>query len=105
MNKLHHIAIKTNKAEWYVKFFKKVFSMNVKKEVSNSEARKIWFYEGIQINEVTENCNQEGYTDHIAISTEEKEAIIRKSGECGCVQIKENWIQLPDGLIIELIEM
>lgn len=103
MNRLHHVAIKTNNVEWYVDFFKEVLGMNIKKKTDVSGERKIWFHEGIQINEVAlENIERES-VDHIAVSTDEMEKVIKKSVQYGCIQLKENWVQLPDGLKIELI--
>lgn len=102
MNMLHHVAIQTKDIDWYVVFLKKVFRMNIKKETTG--LRKIWFYEGIQINEITSNCVEEGYVNHIAISTDDRDEIIEESVKYGCIQLKENWIRLPDGLCIELID-
>lgn len=105
MNKLHHVAIKTDNIEWYVKFFKEVFCMNVKRETGRSGERKIWFHEGIQINETVQKNTERDAVDHIAISTDEIAKVIEKSVQGGCLQLKANWLQLPDGLKIELIEI
>lgn len=104
MNKLHHVAIKTNKLDWYVQFFKEVFGMSIRKENLNPGERKVWFDEGIQINETVGEGGKEDRVDHIAISTNEMSLVMEKSQQYECIQIKENWIELPDGLKIEFIE-
>ena len=104
MNRLHHVAIKTNRLDWYVHFFKEVFGMNIRKEKSDSGKRKIWFKEGVQNNETVGENRKDDYVDHIAISTDEMCFVMKKARQYGCVQIKENWIELPDGLKIEFIE-
>lgn len=105
MNNFHHVAIKTNEVEWYVEFFEKIFGMKIKKQISDLKGRKIWFQEGIQINEDPDVKSGGGYLDHIAISTNEKKQVLANAIQYGCIQLKENWIQLPDGITIELMEI
>ena len=48
---LHHVAVNTRNFEETVRFFKELFAMEVTQEKGQAPNRKLWFREGIQINE------------------------------------------------------
>lgn len=100
---LHHIALSVNRLDWYVDFFTKVFEMTVRKTAGSAPERKIWFHEGIQLNETPDTPAAGTLYDHLAISAEDPEAVIARAEEAGCRRIRENWIVLPDGVTMELI--
>ena len=100
---LHHIALSVDRLDWYLDFFTKVFEMTVQKTAGDAPERKIWFHEGVQLNEAAKKPAAGTLYDHLAISTKEKETVIARAEEFGCRRIKENWISLPDGVTIELI--
>lgn len=100
---LHHIALSVDRLDWYLDFFTKVFEMTVRKTAGEAPERKIWFHEGIQLNEAPGTPAAGTFYDHIAISAEDKKAVIARAEEFGCRLIQENWITLPDGLTIELM--
>ncbi|WP_162011978.1 hypothetical protein [Streptococcus sp. S784/96/1] len=81
MNRLHHVAIATKKYDWYVEVFSNLFEMEKEKSVNIEGKRKIWFKQGIQINEVVDSSQLNGKME--------------QSGY---------WLQFPDGLSIECFE-
>lgn len=104
MNQLHHVALSVNNLEWYENFFTSIFSMHVRKRTGETPNRKVWFTEGIQLNECISDPENGNLLDHFALQTNEMETVIQKAIEYGCVRIKDNWIQLPDGILIEFMQ-
>ena len=100
---LHHIALSVDRLDWYLDFFTTVFEMTVQKTAGDAPERKIWFHEGVQLNEAPDTPAAGTLYDHLAISAEDKETVIARAEKFGCRRIKENWISLPDGVTIELI--
>ncbi|MDO4478101.1 MAG: VOC family protein [Lachnospiraceae bacterium] len=107
-SRLHHAALNVVELDWYTDFFKTVFGMSVRKTAGSAPARKIWFEEGIQLNECAGNAdNADGSSayDHLAIAVEDKDVLIREALAHDCTRGQEgpNWIYLPNGVKIELM--
>lgn len=102
--KMDHVAIKVSNLEESVQFFEEVFGMEVAKTAGEKPIRKVWFKEGIQLNEVDGNTITDGIMDHIGIYTDDQSVILEKSKKYGCRNLPNgnNWIQTPTGIRIEL---
>lgn len=102
--KIDHVAIKVNNLEESVHFFKEVFGMEEEKTAGEKPVRKVWFRQGIQLNETDEGIMTEGIMDHIGIHTDCKETVLLKCKEAGCEILPngDNWFQTPTGIKIEL---
>lgn len=102
--KIDHVAIKVSDLEENMRFFEEVFGMTVEKAAGEKPLRKVWFQEGIQLNETDERIMEYGIMDHIGIYTDHKELILKKSKMFGCTSLPngENWFRTPTGIIIEL---
>ena len=103
-----HICLNVANYDWYVEFFKNVFEMRPYKEIGEKGSRKLWFDQGIQLNEAAEDAPSAGSKyDHIGLSvdTADMEEILRRAKEYGCTSLPkgEKWISLRDGLVIELM--
>lgn len=80
--------------------------MTIQKAASVSPHRKIWFNEGIQLNEVLYlPAQSHSFCDHIAIAVDNMEEIISSSVQMGCKTLpdKSGWIVLPNNTVIELM--
>ena len=73
---LHHIALSVDRLDWYLDFFTTVFEMTVQKTAGDAPERKIWFHEGVQLNEAAKKPAAGTLYDHLAISAKEKETVI-----------------------------
>ena len=51
---LQHVAINTTRFEESVRFFEYLFEMEATRMMGDAPNRKIWFRQGIQVNEVSE---------------------------------------------------
>ncbi|WP_161979959.1 VOC family protein [Streptococcus sp. S784/96/1] len=106
MNRLHHVAIATKKYDWYVEVFSNLFEMEKEKSVNIEGKRKIWFKQGIQINEVVDSSQLNGKLDHIALMVSNIEKLVGDAKSYGIQKMEQSgyWLQFPDGLSIECFE-
>lgn len=101
---LNHIALNVKEFDWYEKFFREVCQMNSYRQESVSPDRKIWFTEGIQLNETTEDLPVKGIYDHIGMHADDVAAFVKAAKEAGCGDVpgKDNWFTLPNGVKVEV---
>lgn len=101
---LEHMAFKVNDLDWCVKFFQDVFDMPIRLSLGQAPNRKIWLHAGIQLNEDLTFKNQEGRCDHFALMVTNYDEVLEKCKMYGCktLEMGENWLQMPNGMIIEL---
>ncbi|WP_418781416.1 VOC family protein [Holdemanella porci] len=101
---LEHMAFKVNDLDWCVRFFQEVFDMPIRLSLGQAPHRKIWLHAGIQLNEDLEYKNEEGRCDHFALMVSDYDEVLKKCLGFGCKALPtgENWIQMPNGMIIEL---
>lgn len=105
-SQIHHIALCTDKIDWYIHFFQTVFIMSVCKSSGETPGRKIWFTGGIQLNEYN-GCTFPGNLfDHISLEADDIQDCKGKALDMGCSSLSasDNWIQTPDGIKIELLQ-
>lgn len=105
MSKLHHCAINVSDYDWYSTFFQEIFKMKISKSSGEMPARKVWFKEGIQLNEIPEPSPYSSVYDHIALSVCNIESVVSAALKKGCTLLpdKHNWVKLPNGVLIELM--
>lgn len=105
MCRLHHVAIATINFEQYKELFEKL-GMTIKREVGQAPTRQLWFYEGIQLKEISD-LDSGNNVDHIALETEDVEGTIRTALSNGCKSDPRgnNWFILSNGTAIELMKV
>lgn len=103
---IHHVALCAKEFDWYVDFFEQVFEMTVRKTAGKKPDRKIWFNEGIQLNETRENTIPGTSCDHISLQVKDHIAAVKVCIERGCIKAAngDNWIVLPNGIKVEFME-
>ena len=101
---LDHVAFITTEYDWYTAFFREVFEMESYREDGQAPARKIWFHEGIQINEAEQEVELGKRYDHISLVVEDIPKAIAACLEHGCKPMAKgaHWCELPNGLKLEL---
>lgn len=101
---LEHMAFKVNDLDWCVKFFQDVFDMPIRLSLGQAPNRKIWLHAGIQLNEDLTFKDKEGRCDHFALMVSNYDETLKKCIQYGCktLDMGENWLQMPNGMIIEL---
>ena len=104
-SKLHHVCVNSANFEQTGRFIQEVFQMEVSRTDGAVPSRRLWFREGIQVNEATEPSAAAGACDHIGIEVSSKEEILCKIPAFGCTVLPEkpHWFLTPDGFVIELM--
>lgn len=105
---IHHVSLSVKDFDWYVDFFSKVFEMTVERTRGEKPSRILWFSQGIQINEVSEDRHQTqpAVCDHISIGVDidpVEASEIAKANGCHTADGKgAHWFALPNDVLIEL---
>ena len=104
-SQLHHVALNVADLPWYAAFFREVFGMTARKAAGAAPGRKLWFAEGIQLNECPEPPSGGSVCDHISIAVPDVAGTVRAALRAGCTHLPngEHWFALPNGLMIELM--
>lgn len=102
---LHHIALNVCDIEWYISFFGKIFGMEIRKTAGKVPNRKVWFVEGIQLNECQDVPDTRGICDHISIAVPDIRTAVNAALKEGCAPLPngEHWFALPNGMPVELM--
>lgn len=102
---IDHMAFRVKDFEGYLTFFQDVFDMEVTLSMGEKPNRKIWLG-GIQLNEDIHFEGPEGRSDHVGIRVDDIHEVLEKAKKYNVKTMPqgENWIQLEEGLCIELVE-
>ncbi len=108
---LDHTALNVTDYEEKIRFFTAVFQMKAMREAGERPHRKIWFGEGIQLNEISEEEGRELSSgrermDHLGFRVDSVEETLKKAEEFGMERIpgKDHWFRLGENLVFELKE-
>lgn len=103
--RIHHAALNVVDFDWYRGFFETVFCMQANRFQGEAPHRQLWFPEGIQLNEVTEEGTLGDVCDHISLGVDDvpTEAAAEAIAH-GCAPLpgKAHWFLLPNGVRVEL---
>lgn len=99
-----HVAIFVKDIDWHVRFFREALGMILRDESQYPE--QVWTIGGVQLISAPDFQGPEGRLAHIGIMTEDLEAAL---AEIYSWEVKEmpqgrNWVELPDGLCIEVMQ-
>jgi len=104
-----HAAIKVKDIKWHINFFSEVLGMKMRKlsgSIENPDQYST--FGGIQlISDPSLTDNQtNGGLDHIGIMVEDLDGALAEAKKRGIESAKHsiNWLQLPNGLILELMQ-
>jgi catechol 2,3-dioxygenase-like lactoylglutathione lyase family enzyme len=104
---VEHVAIWVRDIQWHIRFFKEVLGMEMR-EVQGSleQPQQYWTLGGMQFMSSPDFGNNEGRLGHIGIMCEDMEAALGAAQAFGVTAMPQgpNWIRLPDGLALELIQ-
>lgn len=98
---IDHVGYEVADLDWYITFFREVFEMDVERERINPDnSREIWLTGGIQLRQIR-GFAANGH--HLALIVDDLEGAREKALARGCSEMpKHHWVQLPDGLQIEM---
>ena len=108
---VEHVAIRVRDIHWHIRFFREVLGMEVR-EIDGpvDDPRQYWTVGGIQLMATpgfaAPPSNDAGWLAHLGILVEDLDAALAAARSWDVTPLPQgrNWLQLPDGLAIELIQ-
>ena len=104
---LEHVAVRVKDIDWHIRFFKEVLGMSVREETPEGQMPyQVWTIGGLQLMSDPDFNGPEGRLMHLGIMTEDLEEALTEAAKWGVKELPQgrNWIALPDGLQLELIQ-
>jgi catechol 2,3-dioxygenase-like lactoylglutathione lyase family enzyme len=106
---LEHTAIRVKDLQWHIRFFKEALGMPVARaQGPEDDPIQVWTVGGVQLVSAKDFEGPEGRMVHLGIRCEDLEAALDEAyANWGVKQLPQgrNWIELPDGLQIELMQL
>ncbi|WP_028310869.1 VOC family protein [Derxia gummosa] len=108
---VEHVAIRVSDIDWHIRFFREVLGQTLR-EVDGPEhaPRQYWTLGGLQFMSVpgfaAPPSNDAGWLAHLGIMVSDLGAALDAARAWGVTTLPQgsNWLQLPDGLAVELIQ-
>jgi predicted enzyme related to lactoylglutathione lyase len=112
---VEHVAIRVKDIRWHMKFFYDVLDMDVREvDVSDgsdaNNPRQYWSVGGVQLMSTpgfeAPPSNDSGWLAHLGIMVEDLSEALRRAAAFDVKELPQgrNWLQLPDGLAVELMQ-
>ncbi len=108
---VEHVAIRVKDIHWHIKFFYEVLGMDVREiDGSTDDPRQYWTLGGLQFMATPDfdapPCNDGGWLGHLGVMVDDLDSAIAEAHKWGVKPLPQgrNWLQLPDGLAVELIQ-
>lgn len=108
---VEHVAVRVKDIQWHINFFYEVLGMDVREIDGPTDApRQYWTVGGMQLMSTpgfeAPPSNDAGWLAHLGIMVEDLDAALAEAQHWGVTPLPQgrNWLQLPDGLAIELIQ-
>ncbi len=108
---VEHVAIRVKDIHWHIKFFYEVLGMDVREiDGPTDDPRQYWTLGGLQFIATPDfdapPCNDGGWLGHLGVMVDDLDSAIAEAQKWGVKPLPQgrNWLQLPDGLAVELIQ-
>ncbi|AKM05023.1 VOC family protein [Burkholderia pyrrocinia] len=104
---LEHVAIRVKDIRWHIRFFEEVLGMSMREvDGTREEPRQYWTLGGLQFIHDPHHEGPEGRLAHLGVMCEDLEAALAAAQKHGVSEMPQgrNWVRLPDGLAVELIQ-
>nr|WP_315241590.1 VOC family protein [uncultured Albidiferax sp.] len=108
---VEHVAVRVQDIQWHINFFHEVLGMDVREIDGPTDApHQYWTLGGMQLMSTpgftAPPSNDAGWLAHLGIMVQDLPAALQAAQAWGVKPLPQgsNWLQLPDGLAIELIQ-
>ncbi|AET92798.1 glyoxalase/bleomycin resistance protein/dioxygenase [Burkholderia sp. YI23] len=104
---VEHVAIWVKDIHWHIRFFEEVLGMTMREVDGTRDApRQYWTLGGLQFIHDPRHEGPEGRLAHLGVMCEDLDAALAAAQAFGVTQMPQghNWLRLPDGLAVELIQ-
>ena len=109
---VEHVAVRVKDIHWHIRFFHDVLGMTVREIDGPADApRQYWTIGGMQLMRTpgfeAAPSNDAGWLAHLGIMVQDLELALAEAQAWGVKELPQgrNWLQLPDGLALELIQV
>lgn len=105
---VEHVAVRVKDIGWHIRFFRDALGMPIREaDGPGDHPRQIWTVGGMQLVADPDFAGPEGRLAHLGVMTEDLDAALAAAyaweGVSALPQGR-NWLALPDGLCVELIQ-
>lgn len=104
---LEHVAIWVKDIQWHIRFFEDVLGMTMREIDGTPDApRQYWTLGGLQFIHAPQHDGAHGRLAHLGVMCEDLEKALSAAKAYGVTEMPQgpNWLRLPDGLALELIQ-
>lgn len=104
---LEHVAFYVKDIHWHVRFFREVLGMTMREiDGTPDDPRQVWTLGGLQFVARPDFDGPEGRLGHLGVMCEDVEAALAAAKAFGVTEMPQgrNWLRLPDGLAVELLQ-
>ena len=108
---VEHVAIRVKDINWHIKFFYEVLGMDVREiDGPTNNPNQYWTVGGMQLIATPHfeapPSNETGWLAHLGVMVNNLEEALQLASHWGVKTLPQgrNWLQLPDGLAIELMQ-
>jgi catechol 2,3-dioxygenase-like lactoylglutathione lyase family enzyme len=108
---VEHVAIRVKDIHWHIRFFDEVLGMDVREIDGPPEnPSQYWTVGGMQLMSTPDfqapPSNEAGWLAHLGVMVDDLEAALAAAHTWHVKPLPQgrNWLQLPDGLALELIQ-
>lgn len=104
---VEHVAIWVKDIHWHIRFFGQVLGMTMREVDGPVDApRQYWTLGGLQFIHEPGFTGPEGRMAHLGVMCADLEAALAAAQAFGVTEMPQgrNWLRLPDGLAVELIQ-
>jgi len=109
---VEHVALRVKDIQWHINFFQDVLGMDAR-EIAGPAAspEQYWTIGGIQLMSTpgfeAPPSNEAGRLAHLGIMVQDLELALTEAQSWGVKALPQgrNWLQLPEGLALELIQV
>ena len=108
---VEHVAIRVADIHWHIRFFREVLGMTEREiDGPSDNPRQYWTVGGVQLMAtpgfMSAPSNDAGWLAHLGVMVDDLEVALAAAQSWGVKALPQgrNWLQLPDGLAVELIQ-
>lgn len=104
---IEHVAVWVKDIHWHIRFFREVLGMEMRElQGPADDPAQYWTLGGMQFIAAPDFAGPEGRLGHLGVMCEDQAAAIAAALKRGATPMSQgpNWLRLPDGLALELIQ-
>jgi catechol 2,3-dioxygenase-like lactoylglutathione lyase family enzyme len=105
---VEHVAVRVRDVDWHIRFFRDALGMPVRAvDGPPDRPKQVWTVGGVQLVADPDFAGPEGRLAHLGVMTEDLEAALAAARAWDGVTVLpqgSNWLSLPDGLVVEVIQ-